>query len=121
MNRAERRAVKKHPKKIPATLHHFPDKLFTKVINEKPYNRELMEFLQFIINPSKQLDPHKIMRQLSDDMFNALNNMVPNHLVLSKYEDLFKVESMWRSGDLKEDWIYEWTNESTGSIHFLKN
>lgn len=123
MNRVGKRAAKKRLNKAPITLHHFPDKLFTNVINnnKEPYNKELMDFLQFIMNPSRRFDPHKIMRQLSNESFDALNSMAPNHLILAKYEDLFKVESLWRSGGLKEDWIYEWVDEFTGSIHFLKN
>ena len=83
------------------------------------YTDELGELIQFVVEPSKNLDPHKIIRQLSDTVLNTLYQKSPDG-PLSQYYGLFEIETMWRRGQLQEDWEWVWLTDSEGTIRYLK-
>ena len=115
MNRAERRALKKRLKSKDLTIPEI-----IQSINNTKYASELSELIKFILEPSKNLNPHKMIRQLSDDILATLCQKSLDGPLFQYYE-LFQIETMWRQGLLKEDWEWDWVTESEGAIRFLKN
>jgi hypothetical protein len=117
MNRAAKRAFKKNFKSTDSI--DILKQLVETQLSEK-YNTKISEFLQFIINPTNKFNPHKIMRQLPDDLFLNLYEKISNISILNVYKELFKIESDWRQGSLKEDWRWIWISPTKGTIQFLK-
>jgi hypothetical protein len=118
VNRTERRALKKNCSKSTNTIDILKQLIETQ-FTEK-YITEIGEFLQFIINPTNKFNPHKIMRQLPNDLFSYLYEKILSISILNVYKELFEIEYDWRQGLLKEDWRWVWLNRSEGTIQFLR-
>lgn len=111
-------------------LHRLIIENFTSLINDLiPKNANIptdessniASLLSLFLNPSKDMNPHDIMRKLSDPLIEhiiANREKMPEHKVMKMVFQLFLIEWMYRNDFLNQDWEWQWDeNGKSGSVH----
>lgn len=104
-------------------LHRQITKNFTNLINDlipknsnipSDENINLASLISLFLNPSKEVNPHTIVRKLSDKLIEHIvqhRNEIPDNNMMKMILQLFIIEWIYRNDFMHQDWVWEWNTD----------